>query len=121
MKDETPVNAESARHILGGSRPCRKCAAPGSAECEECHGQAVVVTPWSRSYMSAVKKAMGIKSRHFFASDVRKFIRDNPGFKSKDSTFEGDTLKSLLGEALEYLRSSAAPNKLVLRIERKLA
>jgi hypothetical protein len=97
QKDETPVNAEEARRILGGDRP------------------------WSRSYMSAVKKAMGVKGRYFFVSDVRTFIRENPDFKSKDSTFDGDTFKSLLGEALEYLRSGSAPNKLVQRIERKLA
>lgn len=96
QKDETPVNAEQARHILGGSRP------------------------WSRSYMSAVKKAMGVKGRYFFLSDVRTFIREHPDFKSKDSTFEGDTLKGLLEEALNYLRQGAPP-KLVQRIERKLA
>jgi hypothetical protein len=53
-KDEIPVNATTARKTLH----------------------------WSSSYMSAVKRAMGIRSRYFFLSDVCKFIRNNPTFTS---------------------------------------
>jgi len=121
MREETPVNAEQARHVLGGSRPCSQCGgAANNVACGECRGKGEVATPWSRSYMSAVKKAMGVKGRYFFLSDVRTFIRENPDFKSKDSTFEGDTFRGLLEEALDYLRQGAPP-KLVQRIERKLA
>jgi hypothetical protein len=74
--------------------------------------------------MSAIKKAMGIKSRYFLISDVRKFIRNNPEFKSK-SAEPGETMKVLLVAALNELRlctrSLQAPNpKLIQRIERKL-
>jgi len=72
--------------------------------------------------MSAVKKAMGITSRNFFVSDVRQFLRENPGFKSKDSTYTGDTFKGLLEEALKALsgREDHCP-KLIMRIHTKLA
>lgn len=52
--DEIPVNAKTACAKLG----------------------------WCSSYMGAVKRAMGIRSRYFFLSDVRSFIRNNPGFTS---------------------------------------
>jgi transcriptional regulator with XRE-family HTH domain len=54
QNEEKPVNCKQAREILG----------------------------WGTSYMSAVRRAMGISSRYFFVSDVRKSIRDNPTFTS---------------------------------------
>jgi hypothetical protein len=54
---ENPVNSEQARAILG---------APGK--------------PWGRTRMSAIKKAMGITTRYFFVSKVRRWLRDNPDF-----------------------------------------
>ena len=74
--------------------------------------------------MSAVKKAMGIKSRNFYVSDVRKFIRDNTDFTSKPAAGGADTFKSLLVAALDTLRTNnfnAMDRSLVTRIERKLA
>ena len=37
------------------------------------------------SMMSAIKKAMGIKCRYFFLSDVQKWMRKNPQFQLRDS------------------------------------
>jgi hypothetical protein len=53
---ENPVNSKRARRELG----------------------------WGETMMSAVKKAMGIKARYFFLSDVRMFIREHPDFKIRD-------------------------------------
>lgn len=88
MKDELPVNSERARHILGGSRPCAKCVTPGNPDCDECGGLALVATPWGRTRMSALRRAMGLTQknssgratggRYFLISQVRKFLRDNP-------------------------------------------
>ena len=92
-----PVNCDQARRILGGARP------------------------WSRSYMSAIKSAMGIRSRYFLVSDVKQFLRDNPDFKSKRNA-PGETFQALLAEALEALKSSPKGSMgLINRIERKLA
>ena len=46
--------------------------------------QACKVLGWGETMMSAVKKAMGIKGRYFFLSDVRKFIREHPDFRVRD-------------------------------------
>jgi transcriptional regulator with XRE-family HTH domain len=54
QSEERPVNCQQAREVLG----------------------------WGSSYMSAVRRAMGITSRYFFLTDVRKFIRSNPNFTS---------------------------------------
>ena len=73
--------------------------------------------------MSAIKKAMGIKSRYFLVSDVQKFLRDNADFKTRKEK-SGDTFKSLLEEAVQILRTpgtTKVPLKLVQRIESKLA
>lgn len=56
--DENPVNAETARAVLG---------LPGK--------------PWPRTRLTAIKKAMGITGRFFFVSDVRQFLRKNRDFK----------------------------------------
>jgi transcriptional regulator with XRE-family HTH domain len=48
--DENPVNAQEAGRALG----------------------------YSASSISALKRSMGIKSRKFFLSDARKFLRNNP-------------------------------------------
>lgn len=57
ISEENPVNSKRAREVLG----------------------------WGETMMSAIKKAMGIKGRYFFLSDVRKFIRDHPDFKVRDA------------------------------------
>lgn len=129
MKNENPVNVEQARVILGGEKPC-DCVRLGRSpdkDCPHCFGRGVVAKPWSRSYMCAVKKAMGIKSRNFFLSDVRKFIRENPEFTSK-KTAPADTFKSLLVETLGWLKAIRANashgsdvGKLINRVEKKLA
>ena len=61
MKNENPVNCETARIELGK---------PGK--------------PWGASRMSAIKRAMGITSRYFFLSDVRRWLRANPNFREQD-------------------------------------
>ena len=95
--NEMPVNSDQARRILGGARP------------------------WSRSYMSSLKAAMGVRSRYFLVSDVKQFLRDNPDFKSKRAD-SGETFQRLLEEALVALKlSPKPPRNLVQRIERKLA
>lgn len=124
--NEMPVSALRARYILGGSKPCVCGGLPG---CQVCRGTGQVSTPWSESYMCAVKKAMGVKGRKVFVSDIRKFIRDNPDFSSKRVLVTGDTYKGLLVEAVNVLKGrppySEFPPKvqadLVARIERKLA
>jgi DNA-binding Xre family transcriptional regulator len=50
--DELPVSVKRAREILG----------------------------WGNSYMSAVRRAMGLTRRRVFISELSKFIRDHPGF-----------------------------------------
>ena len=55
--EENPVNATVAAQLLGQ---------PGK--------------PWGHTRMSALKRAMGIKGRYLFVSDVRRFIRQNPNF-----------------------------------------
>jgi hypothetical protein len=60
IKDENPVNAQTAAQILG---------APGK--------------PWGSTRMSAIKKAMGISGRYFFVSAVRQWLYDNPGFQER--------------------------------------
>jgi hypothetical protein len=95
--NEMPVNSDQARRILGGARP------------------------WSRSYMSSLKAAMGVRSRYFLVSDVKQFLRDHPDFKSNRAP-SGETFQRLLGEALVALKlSPKPPRNLLQRIERKLA
>jgi hypothetical protein len=90
-----PVNSDQARHLLGG------------------------VKPWSRSYMSAIKSSMGIRSRYFMVSDVKAFLASHPDFKCKRGT-PPDTLQQLLSEALPLLMASKAPMAFIKRVERKL-
>lgn len=52
--EEIPVTCKQAREILG----------------------------WCRSYMSAVRRAMGLKRRYVFVSELKAFIRKNPNFTS---------------------------------------
>lgn len=52
IKEEKPVNALQASAQLGVGQ----------------------------SYMSAIKRALGIRSRYFFLSQIRAFIRNNPDF-----------------------------------------
>lgn len=59
--EENPVNCEQARVLLG---------APGK--------------PWPSNRMTSIRKAMGITSRWFFVSEVRKWLRLHPNFKAKD-------------------------------------
>lgn len=59
--EENPVSIEQARKLLG---------APGE--------------PWPRARLTAIKKAMGITSRWFFVSEVRKWMRDHPNFKVRN-------------------------------------
>lgn len=61
IASENPVNAKVARAELG--RPGR---------------------PWCSARMSAIKRAMGIRSRYFFLSDVRKWLRAHPEFRLED-------------------------------------
>jgi hypothetical protein len=37
-----------------------------------------------RTYLSAVKQALGIKGRYFFVSQVREFMKRTPGFRVSD-------------------------------------
>ena len=121
MKDESLVNADRARHELGGQRKCRSCGPVPAPGCSECGGAGVVPTPWSRGYMTQLKKAMGIKGRYFLLADVRKFLRDNPDFTCSKSS-PTDTFKAMLAEVVDYLQQrKPVPNALVERIERKLA
>jgi hypothetical protein len=53
---ENPVNSKSAQAVLG----------------------------LSETYITALKKAMGIKGRYFFLSDVRKWMRSHPDFRIRD-------------------------------------
>lgn len=59
--NENPVSIEDARVELGKPGP-----------------------PWPRVRLTAIKKAMGITSRWFYVSDVRKFLRVNKDFKASD-------------------------------------
>lgn len=59
--DENPVNCETARAILGKPGP-----------------------PWPRYRIYQIRKAMGITSRWFFVSEVRKWLRHHPDFKASD-------------------------------------
>ena len=62
MGDENPVNAETARRMLGQ---------PGR--------------PWGSARMSAIKSAMGLKNvRYFYLSQVRKWLREHPEFRERD-------------------------------------
>lgn len=62
MSTENPVNSITARVELGK---------PGK--------------PWGATRMSAIKKAMGITNqRYFFLSDVRRWLREHPGFRMTD-------------------------------------
>jgi len=91
-----PVNSDQARRQLGGAKP------------------------WSRSYMSSIKAAMGIRSRYFMVSAVKQFLVDHPDFRSKRGK-PADTLQRLLAESLAVLMvSPKAPMALIKRIERKL-
>ena len=38
-----------------------------------------------RTYLSAVKQALGIKGRYFFVSQVREFMKRTPGFRVSDA------------------------------------
>lgn len=64
--EENPVDSKTARVELGK---------PGK--------------PWGRSYMSAIRKLMGIKSRRFFLSDVRAWLRKHPDFRERDAWGNG--------------------------------
>jgi hypothetical protein len=90
-----PVNSDQARRILGGARP------------------------WSRSYMSSIKAAMGIRSRYFMVGDVKQFLRTHPDFKSH-RVAPGETLARLLEEALAELKARKGSRRLINRIQRKL-
>ena len=37
-----------------------------------------------RTQMTALRRAMGVTARHMFVSDVRKWMRSNPNFKTRD-------------------------------------
>ena len=43
--------------------------------------QACALLGFSASYISAIKRVMGIKSRYFFPSDILRFLRKNPTFR----------------------------------------
>ena len=45
--------------------------------------QACEILGFARGYMSAIKRAMGLRCRFVFISDVRKFLRTHPDFKTE--------------------------------------
>jgi hypothetical protein len=51
--------------------------------------KAAVELGFCRSYVSAIKKLMGIKSRYFFLSDVRAWLRKHPDFRERDAWGDG--------------------------------
>lgn len=68
--EENPVSCEQARVLLGEPGP-----------------------PWPRNRIYAIRKAMGITSRWFFVSEVRKWLRKNPNFKAKDWEGKRETVE----------------------------
>ena len=46
--------------------------------------QACEILNVGRTYLSAVKRSLGIKGRYFFPSQVRKFMKATPGFRVSD-------------------------------------
>lgn len=115
---ENPVNSEQARYELGSKIQCPACNTIGRNQCITCGGSGVIVKPWSRTYMWAVKKAMGIEGRLLYVSDVRKFVKNTPNFNSKSQ--KGDV--TLLSEALDYIRNprSSIKAQLVARLEGRI-
>lgn len=71
-RGENPVNAKEAARILAGGGK-----------------------PWARSTMSGIKRQMGITSRLFYVSDVRKFIAATPDF-SAHSAYRGKSWRLVL-------------------------
>jgi hypothetical protein len=114
--DESPVGIERARHLLGDERPCECGANPA---CDVCGGRGQWIKPLSRSYLTAVRKAMGVKGRYFFVSDVRQWLRRHPDWKMPSRQLARDTYGALLAEALPVVRA-AGKFSLVQRIESKL-
>ena len=84
IKDEKPVNGKKACEQLG-------CA---------------------RRYMSALRRAMGIKSRYFFLSDVRKYMRDHPDFTSSQFYHRKECRCAACGEK-QAARLAAVSNEAV--------
>lgn len=84
IKDEKPVNGKKACEQLG-------CA---------------------RSYVSALRRAMGIKSRYFFLSDVRKYMRDHPDFTSSQFYHRKECRCAACGEK-QAARLAAVSNEAV--------
>ncbi len=42
---------------------------------------ALPAKPWSHGRMSAIKRAMGLKGRYVWVSEIRKWLRSHPEFR----------------------------------------
>ena len=87
MTTENPVNSKRARHLLADCRECGACAGRGCAACAE---SGWLGKPWGETLMCAIKKKMGADrgvklGRLIFLSEVREFLKHNPGFKAEDA------------------------------------
>ena len=118
LHEEEAVNLEVARHMLGLRRPCGCGPSPS---CVRCGGTGIEVMRLGRNYMTALKRAMGIRGRYFFIADVRRWLRQHPEFDGKRATSGSrDTWRTLLSEARPCVER-AGEASLLDRIERKLA
>lgn len=66
-----------------------------------------------RSYMTALRRAMGIRSRYFFMSDVRNFLRSHPNFIMSQIYHPSKCCCAVCGEkrAARLAAGSSAPAK----------
>ena len=93
MPCESLINASQARRVLGG--PDR---------------------PLSTGYITALKRAMGIRGRYFLASQARAWLRAHPQWCPAESR---ESLRQLLAECLPVVVKSGQAD-LAGRIENRL-